>query len=54
MNGVQSVRTTNLSMFTLIGLGVSVAYGFSTVATLAPEWFPDLFLGVKLTSLVTV
>ncbi|HKL64449.1 MAG TPA: heavy metal-binding domain-containing protein, partial [Woeseiaceae bacterium] len=29
VRGVQSVRTMNLNMFTLIGLGVSVAYGFS-------------------------
>jgi Cu+-exporting ATPase len=32
-------------MFTLIGLGVSVAYGFSLVATLAPGLFPASFRG---------
>ncbi len=38
---VQSIRTRNLNMFTLIGLGVSVAYLFSVVATLAPGLFPE-------------
>ena len=32
-------------MFTLIGLGVSVAFGFSVVATLAPGVFPAAFGG---------
>ena len=35
-----SLKTRNLNMFTLIGLGVGVAYGFSLVATLAPGIFP--------------
>ncbi|PQA85449.1 copper-transporting P-type ATPase [Hyphococcus luteus] len=43
--GVQSVRTMNLNMFTLIGLGVSVAYLFSLVATVAPSVFPPAFRG---------
>jgi len=43
VRGVQSVRTMNLNMFTLIGLGVSVAYGFSLVATIAPQLFPASF-----------
>ena len=43
--GVQSVRSMNLNMFTLIGLGVSVAYLFSLVATLAPSIFPPAFRG---------
>ncbi|WP_405234427.1 copper-transporting P-type ATPase [Lentisalinibacter salinarum] len=43
VRGVQSVRTMNLNMFTLIGLGVSVAYGFSVVATIAPQLFPASF-----------
>lgn len=38
-----SLRTMNLNMFTLIGLGVAVAYGFSLVATAAPGLFPDSF-----------
>ena len=36
----QSVRTWNLNMFTLIGLGVSVAWAYSVVALLFPEVFP--------------
>ena len=36
-----SLKTRNLNMFTLIGLGVGVAYGYSVVATLAPQVFPD-------------
>lgn len=41
----QSVRNMNLNMFTLIGLGVSVAYVYSIVATLFPGIFPDSFRG---------
>ena len=36
-----SLKTRNLNMFTLIGLGVGVAYGYSLVATLAPQIFPS-------------
>jgi len=39
---VQSVRTWNLNMFTLIGLGVTVAWGYSLVALLAPGAFPPV------------
>ncbi|MDV3257070.1 MAG: heavy metal translocating P-type ATPase [Sphingomonas sp.] len=35
-----SLKTRNLNMFTLIGLGVGVAYGYSLVATLFPQFFP--------------
>ncbi|WP_447953511.1 heavy metal translocating P-type ATPase [Sphingopyxis chilensis] len=35
-----SLKTRNLNMFTLIGLGVGVAYGYSVVATAAPGIFP--------------
>ena len=35
-----SLKTRNLNMFTLIGLGVGVAYGYSLVATLWPQLFP--------------
>lgn len=38
-----SLKSRNLNMFTLIGLGVSVAYLFSVVAFLFPGLFPDLF-----------
>jgi Cu+-exporting ATPase len=40
---VASVVRRSLNMFTLIGLGVGVAYGFSLVATLAPGLFPPGF-----------
>ena len=43
VRAVQSVRTWNLNMFTLIGLGVTVAFGYSLVATLAPGIFPEAF-----------
>ena len=39
----RSVVNRSLNMFTLIGLGVSVAFGYSVIATLAPGWFPDGF-----------
>ena len=35
-----SLKTRNLNMFTLIGLGVGVAYGYSLIATVAPGIFP--------------
>ena len=35
-----SLKTRNLNMFTLIGLGVGVAYGYSLVGALAPSLFP--------------
>ena len=35
-----SLKTRHLNMFTLIGMGVSVAYAYSLVATLAPQLFP--------------
>mgnify|MGYP002777777364 CR=1 FL=1 len=39
----QSIRHRSLNMFTLIGLGVGVAYGYSVVAALAPDIFPASF-----------
>ena len=42
LRAVQSIVSWNLNMFTLIGLGVSVAWIYSTVALLAPEIFPPL------------
>jgi Cu+-exporting ATPase len=41
VRGWRSVVTWNLNMFTLIGIGISVAWGYSIVATLAPGIFPD-------------
>ncbi len=39
--GWMSLVTRNLNMFTLIALGTLVAWVFSTVATLAPQLFPQ-------------
>ena len=39
----RSLQTGNLNMFTLIGLGVFVAVGYSLVATIAPGIFPASF-----------
>jgi len=36
----QSFRTGRLNMFTLIGLGVAAAFGYSLIALLAPDLFP--------------
>ena len=43
VRGVNSVRTRNLNMFTLIGLGVSVAFTYSVIAAVFPELFPASF-----------
>jgi Cu+-exporting ATPase len=40
VRGWRSVVSWNLNMFTLIGLGVAVAWGYSVVALLFPEVFP--------------
>ncbi|WP_447526896.1 heavy metal translocating P-type ATPase [Parasphingorhabdus sp. NYA22] len=45
VRAVQSIKTMNPNMFTLIGLGVVVAYGFSLVATFFPGLFPAAFRG---------
>jgi len=45
VRAVNSLKTMHLNMFTLIGLGVSVAYVFSLVATFAPGLFPPAFRG---------
>ncbi len=47
VRAVQSVRNRCLNMFTLIGLGVSVAYGYSVIATLLPKLFPASFRGAS-------
>jgi Cu+-exporting ATPase len=38
--GWTSLRTRSFNMFTLIGLGVAVAYGFSALGTLFPQALP--------------
>ncbi|MEC9411329.1 MAG: copper-translocating P-type ATPase [Pseudomonadota bacterium] len=40
VRAVQSVKTGHLNMFTLIGLGVSVAWTYSVIALLFPGVFP--------------
>lgn len=37
--GWKSILNRSLNMFTLIGLGVGVAYGYSVAVTLLPDWF---------------
>ena len=41
--GWASLRTRNLNMFTLIAMGVGVAWLYSVVAVAAPQIFPDAF-----------
>lgn len=43
VRAVASVRSRSLNMFTLIGLGVGVAYIYSLVAALLPDIFPPSF-----------
>ena len=39
----QSLRTGHLNMWTLIGIGVAAAYGYSLLAALVPDIFPASF-----------
>src|SRR5271155_3806061 len=41
-----SLLNRSPNMFTLIGLGTGVAYGYSVVATLAPQIFPESLRGM--------
>lgn len=43
VRGVQSIRNRSPNMWTLISIGVSAAYGYSVVATIAPHLFPMAF-----------
>ena len=43
----QSLVFKSLNMFTLIGLGVAVSYGYSLVAALFPGIFPSSFRGMN-------
>jgi len=43
VRGVNSVKTWNLNMFTLIAMGISAAWGFSVIAVFFPQIFPDGF-----------
>lgn len=44
VRGAQSIANRSPNMWTLIGLGVAAAYGYSVVATIAPQLFPQTFL----------
>jgi Cu+-exporting ATPase len=41
--GWASIVNRSLNMFTLIALGTGMAYVYSVVGTLAPQWFPASF-----------
>ncbi|MDK6076033.1 copper-transporting P-type ATPase [Massilia varians] len=43
VRAAQSIRKRSPNMWTLIGLGVAAAYGYSVVATVAPGLFPATF-----------
>ena len=43
VRGVQSIKNRSPNMWTLIGLGVTAAYVYSVVATVAPGVFPPSF-----------
>ncbi len=43
VRGWQSVQSRHPNMFTLIALGTGVAYAYSVVALLFPQWFPESF-----------
>lgn len=45
VRGWQSVKRRSLNMFTLIAMGVGVAYAYSLVATIVPGLFPASFRG---------
>ena len=45
VRGAQSIATRNLNMFTLIAIGIGVAWIASVVATFAPWVFPPAFQG---------
>ncbi len=45
VRGWQSLVTRNLNMFTLIAMGIGVAYAYSVVATVVPGIFPSTFRG---------
>lgn len=43
--GWASVVNCSLNMFTLIAIGTGTAYGYSVIATLFPDLFPEAFRG---------
>lgn len=47
IRAVASIRTRHLNMFTLIGLGIAVAYSYSVIGVLFPSLFPKSMLGMS-------
>ena len=45
VRAIQSLRQRSLNMFTLIGLGVSMAYAYSVIAVIFPMIFPEAVRG---------
>ncbi|HVH88900.1 MAG TPA: heavy metal translocating P-type ATPase, partial [Terriglobales bacterium] len=45
--GWKSVLNRSLNMFTLIGMGIGVAYVYSAIATIVPGIFPSSFRGMS-------
>ena len=43
VRATDSIKRKSLNMFTLIGLGVSVSYAYSLIATVVPHIFPPSF-----------
>src|SRR5271156_4752344 len=43
VRGWQSIVNRSLNMFTLIGMGIGVAYGYSLFSAIFPNLFPDSF-----------
>lgn len=41
--GLASLKARRLNMFTLISIGISVAWAYSMIASIFPQWFPDAF-----------
>ena len=47
VRGWESIVNRSLNMFTLIGMGVGVAYGYSLFAAIFPNLFPDSFRAAR-------
>jgi P-type Cu+ transporter len=47
VRGWKSLVTRSLNMFTLIAMGIGVAWIYSAVATIAPQVFPPAFRGME-------
>ena len=45
VRGVRSIRAVQPNMWTLISIGVAIAYVFSVIATIAPGLFPEALRG---------